>query len=151
MSQVFCIGYSDFGYLLSDNDWSIRQNDLTDMLYGLYEDELSGQDFVIHRRYLANTNNQESLDNGDEDSEHGEILELPEEIDRVKITYKGVVVRVIGSYEFESLFGHMTKDKYGLVLVEDSSIVCKRADPENLSEDIVILALNRDDLDNLFD
>ncbi|MGN1281863.1 MAG: hypothetical protein ACI4UM_08190 [Succinivibrio sp.] len=151
MSKVYCIAYSNFGYFLSDLKWSVTKNDLSPILYGLYEDELTCGDFVICRRYLSGNASLPDSDSDCDESDRDEILELPEEIERVKITYKGCKVLVIGTYEFDSLFGDLQKDEYGLVYVEESLVDCRRADPENLSEDIVMLALGSSDLDNLFE
>ena len=101
MSKVFAISYSNFGYLLTDLIYQIEIKKLEDYDYGLYEDILTADEIVIKRRFLANLSSV--FDNENTQEVQAE-AELPSDVTRFIMTYKGTDVVVIGSHDFELLF-----------------------------------------------
>ena len=73
---------------------------------------------------------------------------LPEDIKRFIFKRGDREVYVISSTDFEQLFSLDSRDEYGCVFVEQNRITCKCADPEDLAEDVVILASGGIDLNN---
>ena len=53
MSEIYCISYSDFGYLLTEKDWSIKIQKLNDSDFEVYEDLLTADDSTRKRRFLG--------------------------------------------------------------------------------------------------
>lgn len=53
MSEIYCISYSDFGYLLTEKDWSIKIQKLKDYDFEVYEDLLTADDITLKRRFLG--------------------------------------------------------------------------------------------------
>lgn len=53
MSEIYCISYSDFGYLLTEKDWSIKIQKLKDYDFEVYEDLLTAGDITLKRRFLG--------------------------------------------------------------------------------------------------
>lgn len=143
MEKVFCISYSDFGYLLSEQDWKVEIKKLDDYDYGVFEDILSSGQFLIKRRFLSNL-----PDIFDDCSETKSEPVLPEDIKRFIFKRGDREVYVISSTDFEQLFSLDSRDEYGCVFVEQNRITCKCADPEDLAEDVVILASGGFDLNN---
>lgn len=143
MDKVFCISYSDFGYLLSEQVWKVEIKKLEDYEYGVYEDILSSGPFLIKRRFLSNLPDIF----GDSSEKKSEPV-LPEEIKRFILKREDSDVYVISSSDFEQLFSDEKRDEYGCVSVELNRITCKCADPEDLAEDVVILASGGIDLNN---
>ncbi len=135
MSKVLCIGYSDFGYLLSQREWQISIHKVEDVSYGLYEDVLCADGIRIIRRFVANT--PSVFDNLEEDK--SEPL-LPYDVKRIMITFEDQEVRVIASHDFARLFSSLEKNALGMVCVDEDAIDCKCTDDEDLSEDVVLLA-----------
>ena len=143
MNKVFCISYSDFGYLLSEQNWKIEIKKLDEYEYGVYEDILVSGPFLIKRRFLSNL-----PDIFDDCSEKKSEPVLPEEIKRFIFKKDNIDVIVIGSKEFSVLFPDDSRDEFGCVSVDPQRISCNSADPENLAEDVVILASGGVDLNN---
>jgi hypothetical protein len=143
MNKVFCISYSDFGYLLSEQDWPVEIRKLEEFDYGVYEDILRSGPFLIKRRFLSNL-----PDIFDDCSEKKSEPVLPEDIKRLILNRDDTEVLVIGSNEFMQLFSDENKDEFGCVCVERQRITCNTADPEDLAEDVVILASCGVDLNN---
>ncbi len=143
MEKVFCISYSDFGYLLSEQEWKIEIKQLEEYEYGVFEDILSSGPFLIKRRFLSNL-----PDIFDDCSEKKSEPVLPEDIKRLILNRDDTEVLVIGSNEFMQLFSDENKDEFGCVCVERQRITCNTADPEDLAEDVVILASCGVDLNN---
>ncbi len=142
MSKVYCIGYSDYGFLLSEQDWNVEIRKLDGCDYGVYEDILKSGPFTIVRRFLSGL--PDIFDETDKKSEPV----LPEDISRLIIRRDGIDVVVISSTDFMQLFGGETKDEYGCVLTDEELISCKPADKEDLAEDVVILSSVSVDLNN---
>ena len=58
MSEIYCISYSDFGYLLTEKDWSIKIQKLKDYDFEVYEDLLTADDITLKRRFLGSVPDQ---------------------------------------------------------------------------------------------
>lgn len=143
MSKVFAISYSNFGYLLTDLIYQIEIKKLEDYDYGLYEDILTADEIVIKRRFLANLQSVF----GDENTQEVQAEpELPPDVTRFLMTYKGTEVVVIGSHDFELLFKDKATDDKGFIETDSSVVEGKSQDLENLAEDVVLLASNGIDL-----
>lgn len=52
MSKIYCISYSDFGYLLTEKDWSIKIHKLKDYDFEVYEDLLTSDVITLKRRFF---------------------------------------------------------------------------------------------------
>lgn len=143
MSKVFAISYSNFGYLLTDLIYQIEIKKLEDYDYGLYEDILTADEIVIKRRFLANLPSVF----GDENTQEVQAEpELPPDVTRFLMTYKGTEVVVIGSHDFELLFKDKATDDKGFIETDSTVVEGKSQDLENLAEDVVLLASNGIDL-----
>lgn len=143
MSDIYCISYSDFGYLLTENDWSVSIHKLKDYDFEVYEDLLEADGITLKRRFLGNV---PSL--FEDSSAFKAEPELPSDIERFLMTYKNTEVAVIGSYDFDRLFKGKTKDSLGFVLVDKAQITCSLYSAEDLAEDVVLLASNGTDLNS---
>lgn len=143
MSKVFAISYSNFGYLLTDLIYQIEIKKLEDYDYGLYEDILTADEIVIKRRFLAN--HSSVFDNENTQEVQAE-AELPSDVTRFIMTYKGTDVVVIGSHDFELLFKDKATDDKGFIETDSTVVEGKSQDLENLAEDVVLLASNGIDL-----
>jgi hypothetical protein len=141
MSEVYCMSYSDWGYLLTDKAWDIKIRKLEDCDYGVYEDVLSRDGITIYRRFLANL--PSVFDDTDEKTPEPT---LPSEISRFIMSYKDKEVVVIGSYDFNKIFSTFPKNEHGFVLTKVDNIVCPLCNEEDLAEDLVLLASNGVDL-----
>lgn len=140
-SEIYCISYSDFGYLLTENDWSVSIRKLDDYNFDVYEDLLKTGEIILKRRFLG------SVPSVFEDSsEFKSEPELPSDIERFLMTYKGVNAVVVGSYDFDRLFNGLPKDSLGFVLTDKAQITCEQYSSEDLAEDMVLLASNGTDL-----
>lgn len=147
MSEIYCISYSDFGYLLTEKDWSIKIQKLKDYDFDVYEDLLTSDTLTLKRRFLGSV-----PDLFENSSDFKSEPELPSDIERFLMTYNGIEVVVVGSYDFDRLFKDKTKDELGFVKVDKSLISCNQYSSEDLAEDVVLLASNGLDLnctDNL--
>ena len=143
MSKVFAISYSNFGYLLTDLIYQIEIKKLEDYDYGLYEDILTADEIVIKRRFLANLSSVFDIENTQEVQAEAE---LPSDVTRFIMTYKGTDVVVIGSHDFELLFKDKATDDKGFIETDSTVVEGKSQDLENLAEDVVLLASNGIDL-----
>lgn len=140
MNKLYCISYSDFGSLLTDEIFDIRVRKLEGCDYGVYEDVLTASDLVILRRFIANT---PSVFDDEPDSSDS----LPPEIRRIVLTYKGIELKVIPSLDFQRLFGKEQKNEKAMVLTDDTAALpCY--DEQTLSEDVLLLASNGADLND---
>ncbi|MBE6423937.1 hypothetical protein [Succinivibrio dextrinosolvens] len=143
MNKVFCISYSNFGYLLSEQNWTVEIRKLEEFDYGVYEDILRSGQFLIKRRFLSSL-----PDIFDDCSEKKSEPVLPEDIKRLILNRDDTEVLVIASNDFIQLFSDESKDEFGCVCVDRERITCSTADPEDLAEDVVILASCGVDLNN---
>jgi len=141
MSKIFCISYSDFGFLLSEQEWKLTIRKLEGYDYGVFEDELLAGPFVIKRRFLSNL--PDIFDDADE--KKSEPL-LPSDIKRLILERDGTEVYVISSNDFARLFAQSPKDEYGCVQTDESVIDCSIKDSEDLAEDVVLLCACGQDL-----
>ena len=108
MSEIYCISYSDFGYLLTEKDWSIKIQKLKDYDFEVYEDLLTADDITLKRRFLGSV-----PDLFENSSDFKSEPELPYDVERFLMTYHGVEVMVLGSYDFDRLFKDKEKDSLG--------------------------------------
>ncbi|MBQ8023444.1 MAG: hypothetical protein IJ254_04175 [Succinivibrio sp.] len=145
MSELYCISYSDFGYLLTEKDWSIKIHKLKDYDFEVYEDLLTSDGITLKRRFLGSV-----PDLFENSSEFKSEPELPSDIERFLMTYNGTEVVVVGSYDFERLFSgkDKAKDEYGFVKVDKALFTCNQYSSEDLAEDVVLLASNGIDLNS---
>lgn len=143
MSEIYCISYSDFGYLLTEKDWSIKIQKLKDYDFEVYEDLLTADDITLKRRFLGSVHDlfENSFDFKSEP-------ELPYDVERFLMTYHGVEVMVLGSYDFDRLFKDKEKDSLGFVKVDKELVTCNQYSLEDLAEDVVLLASNGMDLNS---
>ena len=74
--------------------------------------------------------------------------ELPYDVERFLMTYHGVEVMVLGSYDFDRLFKDKEKDSLGFVKVDKELVTCNQYSLEDLAEDVVLLASNGMDLNS---
>lgn len=89
MSEIYCISYSDFGYLLTEKDWSIKIQKLKDYDFEVYEDLLTADDITLKRRFLGSV-----PDLFENSSDFKSEPELPYDVERFLMTYHGVEVMV---------------------------------------------------------
>lgn len=143
MSEIYCISYSDFGYLLTEKDWSIKIQKLKDYDFEVYEDLLTADDITLKRRFLGNV-----PDLFENSSDFKSEPELPYDVERFLMTYHGVEVMVLGSYDFDRLFKDKEKDSLGFVKVDKELVTCNQYSLEDLAEDVVLLASNGMDLNS---
>ncbi len=143
MSEIYCISYSDFGYLLTEKDWSIKIQKLKDYDFEVYEDLLTSEGITLKRRFLGSV-----PDLFENSSDFKSEPELPCDIDRFLMTHNGIEAVVVGSYDFERLFRDKTKDEFGFVKVDKALIDCNLYSSEDLAEDMVLLASNGIDLNS---
>lgn len=143
MSEIYCISYSDFGYLLTEKDWSIKIQKLKDYDFEVYEDLLTADDITLKRRFLGNV-----PDLFENSSDFKSEPELPYDVERFLMTYLGVEVMVLGSYDFDRLFKDKEKDSLGFVKVDKELVTCNQYSLEDLAEDVVLLASNGMDLNS---
>lgn len=145
MSELYCISYSDFGYLLTEKDWSIKIHKLKDYDFEVYEDLLTSDGITLKRRFLGSV-----PDLFENSSEFKSEPELPSDIEIFLMTYNGTEVVVVGSYDFERLFSgkDKAKDEYGFVKVDKALFTCNQYSSEDLAEDVVLLASNGIDLNS---
>lgn len=143
MSEIYCISYSDFGYLLTEKDWSIKIQKLKDYDFEVYEDLLTAYDITLKRRFLVSMH-----DLFENSSDFKSELELPYDVERFLMTYHGVEVMVLGSYDFDRLFKDKEKDSLGFVKVDKELVTCNQYSLEDLAEDVVLLASNGMDLNS---
>lgn len=141
MSEIYCISYSDFGYLLTEKDWSIKIQKLKDYDFEVYEDLLTADDITLKRRFLGSV-----PDLSENSSDFKSEPELPYDVERFLMTYHGVEVMVLGSYDFDRLFKDKEKDSLGFVKVDKELVTCNQYSLEDLAEDVVLLASNGMDL-----
>lgn len=143
MSEIYCISYSDFGYLITEKDWSIKIQKLKDYDFEVYEDLLTADDITLKRRFLGNV-----PDLFENSSDFKSEPELPYDVERFLMTYHGVEVMVLGSYDFDRLFKDKEKDSLGFVKVDKELVTCNQYSLEDLAEDVVLLASNGMDLNS---
>ena len=143
MSEIYCISYSDFGYLLTEKDWSIKIQKLKDYDFEVYEDLLTADDITLKRRFLGRV-----PDLFENSSDFKSEPELPYDVERFLMTYHGVEVMVLGSYDFDRLFKDKEKDSLGFVKVDKELVTCNQYSLEDLAEDVVLLASNGMDLNS---
>ena len=143
MSEIYCISYSDFGYLLTEKDWSIKIQKLKDYDFEVYEDLLTSDGITLKRRFLGSV-----PDLFENSSEFKAEPELPGDIERFLMTYNGTEVLVVGSYDFERLLSGKTKDEFGFAKVDKALITCNQYSSEDLAEDVMLLASNGIDLNS---
>ena len=143
MSEIYCISYSDFGYLLTEKDWSIKIQKLKDYDFEVYEDLLTADDITLKRRFLVSVH-----DLFENSSDFKSEPELPYDVERFLMTYHGVEVMVLGSYDFDRLFKDKEKDSLGFVKVDKELVTCNQYSLEDLAEDVVLLASNGMDLNS---
>ena len=143
MSEIYCISYSDFGYLLTEKDWSIKIQKLKDYDFEVYEDLLTADDITLKRRFLGSV-----PDLSENSSDFKSEPELPYDVERFLMTYHGVEVMVLGSYDFDRLFKDKEKDSLGFVKVDKELVTCNQYSLEDLAEDVVLLASNGMDLNS---
>lgn len=143
MSEIYCISYSDFGYLLTEKDWSIKIQKLKDYDFEVYEDLLTADDITLKRRFLGSVPDlfENSADFKSEPA-------LPSDIERFIMTYEGIEVMVLGSYDFDRLFKDKEKDCLGFVKVDKALVTVNQYSLEDLAEDVVLLASNGMDLNS---
>lgn len=137
MSKIFCISYSDYGFVLNQLKFSIKTVQLTDILF---ENILSCDDIEIRRRFV----NVPRLF----DDDHSEPL-LPDDCERFLMTYKNTKVKVIDSYIYAELSKDKEKDEFGFILMEEEQVTCNSVDLEYLAEDLVLLASDGIDLNDI--
>ena len=143
MSEIYCISYSDIGYLLTEKDWSIKIQKLKDYDFEVYEDLLTADDITLKRRFLGSV-----PDLSENSSDFKSEPELPYDVERFLMTYHGVEVMVLGSYDFDRLFKDKEKDSFGFVKVDKELVTCNQYSLEDLAEDVVLLASNGMDLNS---
>lgn len=143
MSEIYCISYSDFGYLLTEKDWSIKIQKLKDYDFEVYEDLLTADDITLKRRFLGSV--PDLFENSPDFKSEPE---LPYDVERFLMTYHGVEVMVLGSYDFDRLFKDKEKDSLGFVKVDKELVTCNQYSLEDLAEDVVLLASNGMDLNS---
>ena len=143
MSEIYCISYSDFGYLLTEKDWSIKIQKLKDYDFEVYEDLLTADDITLKRRFLGSV-----PDLFENRSDFKSEPEIPYDVERFLMTYHGVEVMVLGSYDFDRLFKDKEKDSLGFVKVDKELVTCNQYSLEDLAEDVVLLASNGMDLNS---
>lgn len=143
MSEIYCISYSDFGYLLTEKDWSIKIQKLKDYDFEVYEDLLTADDITLKRRFLGSV-----PDLSENSSDFKSEPELPYDVERFLMTYHGVEVMVLGSYDIDRLFKDKEKDSLGFVKVDKELVTCNQYSLEDLAEDVVLLASNGMDLNS---
>lgn len=143
MSEIYCISYSDFGYLLTEKDWSIKIQKLKDYDFEVYEDLLTADKITLKRRFLGSV-----PDLFENSADFKSEPELPSDIDRFFMTYEGIEVMVLGSYDFDRLFKDKEKDSLGFVKVDKALVTCNQYSSEDLAEDVVLLASNGMDLNS---
>lgn len=143
MSEIYCISYSDFGYLLTEKDWSIKIQKLKDYDFEVYEDLLTADDITLKRHFLGSV-----PDLFENSSDFKSEPELPYDVERFLMTYHGVEVMVLGSYDFDRLFKDKEKDSLGFVKVDKELVTCNQYSLEDLAEDVVLLASNGMDLNS---
>lgn len=143
MSEIYCISYSDFGYLLTEKDWSIKIQKLKDYDFEVYEDLLTADDITLKRRFLGSVHDLFENCSGFKSEP-----ELPYDVERFLMTYHGVEVMVLGSYDFDRLFKDKEKDSLGFVKVDKELVTCNQYSLEDLAEDVVLLASNGMDLNS---
>lgn len=143
MSEIYCISYSDFGYLLTEKDWSIKIQKLKDYDFEVYEDLLTADDITLKRCFLGSV-----PDLFENSSDFKSEPELPYDVERFLMTYHGVEVMVLGSYDFDRLFKDKEKDSLGFVKVDKELVTCNQYSLEDLAEDVVLLASNGMDLNS---
>lgn len=143
MSEIYCISYSDFGYLLTEKDWSIKIQKLKDYDFEVYEDLLTADDITLKRRFLGIV-----PDLFENSSDFKSEPELPYDVERFLMTYHGVEVMVLGSYDIDRLFKDKEKDSLGFVKVDKELVTCNQYSLEDLAEDVVLLASNGMDLNS---
>lgn len=143
MSEIYCISYSDFGYLLTEKDWSIKIQKLKDYDFEVYEDLLTADDITLKRRFLGSV-----PDLSENSSDFKSEPELPYDVERFLMTYHGVEVMVLGSYDFDRLFKDKEKDSFSFVKVDKELVTCNQYSLEDLAEDVVLLASNGMDLNS---
>lgn len=143
MSEIYCISYSDFGYLLTEKDWSIKIQKLKDYDFEVYEDLLTADKITLKRRFLGSV-----PDLFENSADFKSEPELPSDIDRFLMTYQGIEVMVLGSYDFDRLFKDKEKDSLGFVKVDKALVTCNQYSAEDLAEDVVLLASNGMDLNS---
>lgn len=143
MSEIYCISYSDFGYLLTEKDWSIKIQKLKDYDFEVYEDLLTADDITLKRRFLGSV-----PDLFENSADFKSEPELPSDIERFIMTYEGIEVMVLGSYDFDRLFKDKEKDCLGFVKVDKALVTVNQYSLEDLAEDVVLLASNGMDLNS---
>lgn len=143
MSEIYCISYSDFGYLLTEKDWSIKIQKLKGYDFDVYEDLLTADKITLKRRFLGSV-----PDLFENSADFKSEPELPSDIDRFLMTYQGLEVMVLGSYDFDRLFKDKEKDSLGFVKVDKALVTCNQYSAEDLAEDVVLLASNGMDLNS---
>lgn len=143
MSEIYCISYSDFGYLLTEKDWSIKIQKLKDYDFEVYEDLLTADKITLKRRFLGCV-----PDLFENSADFKSEPELPSDIERFLMTYQGLEVMVLGSYDFDRLFKDKEKDSLGFVKVDKALVTCNQYSLEDLAEDVVLLASNGMDLNS---
>lgn len=143
MSEIYCISYSDFGYLLTEKDWSIKIQKLKDYDFEVYEDLLTADKITLKRRFLGSV-----PDLFENSADFKSEPELPSDIDRFLMTYQGIEVMVLGSYDFDRLFKDKEKDSLGFVKVDKALVSINQYSAEDLAEDVVLLASNGMDLNS---
>lgn len=143
MSEIYCISYSDFGYLLTEKDWSIKIQKLKDYDFEVYEDLLTADDITLKRRFLGSVH-----DLFENSSDFKSEPELPYDVERFLMSYHGVEIMVLGSYDFDRLFKDKEKDSLGFVKVDKELVTCNQYSLEDLAEDVVLLASNGMDLNS---
>ncbi|MGN0902519.1 MAG: hypothetical protein ACI4M9_04465 [Succinivibrio sp.] len=141
MSKVYCMSYSDYGYLLTNTEFEIKTVKLENYEYDVFENILKADRFVLKRHFLKPS----ALFEDEDDS----LLPLPEEIARLDITYDSLPVYVTGTFEFESAFSGLKKNSFGLVLLEPEALTVPVYNLEDLAEDLVMLASNGIDLNEV--
>ena len=104
---------------------------------------MTADEIVIKRRFLANLSSV--FDNENTQEVQAE-AELPSDVTRFIMTYKGTDVVVIGSHDFELLFKDKATDDKGFIETDSTVVEGKSQDLENLAEDVVLLASNGIDL-----
>lgn len=139
MSDIYVLGYSDFGFLLMDKIFNIAVKKVEGYDYGVYEDILKSGQICIKRRFLDTKN---SIIDSDDKSEPL----LPEDISRFEMTYKGLRAFVVSSLDADTIFADDEADDDGFIRITEDRLTCASTDPELLAEDVVILASNGQDL-----
>lgn len=81
MSEIYCISYSDFGYLLTEKDWSIKIHKLKDYDFEVYEDLLTSDVITLKRRFLGSV-----PDLFENSADFKSEPELPSDIERFLMT-----------------------------------------------------------------